>query len=621
MGSTRTQTKPASLYDHLAAQTERSPNALAITAPGRRPLTYQSLLDQTNEVRASLNSAGLGRNDRVVLALKNGPEMAVAFIALASCVTCVPLNPDYRADEFEFYMSRLNARALIVDSEKSSAAKVIGTKLGLSIIELSTDTDAAAGVFKLAGGRTLGNQQGGFAQPEDQALVLHTSGTTSSPKIVPFTQDTLLNKARNNQLFLGLTENDLCLNVMPLFHSTGLIGVTLASMISGAGVVCPDGFYAPKFVDWFEEFRPTWFTAVPSIHQAILLRAAAERERVSQNRLRFIRSSSAPLPAKVLEQLEKTFNAPVIESYGLTESGMIACNPLPPGKRKVGSVGVATLVDLAVMDEAGEFLSANKKGEVVVRGACVMKGYEGSATANEESFKGEWFKTGDQGFLDTDGYLFLTGRIKEIINRGGEKISPGEVEAILMAHPAVEQAVTFGVPNEVLGEEVAAVVVLHPHCTVTEKELREFVRERLADFKVPRQVLFASEIPRGSFGKIQRTRLAKLLDVKPCDQLPSKTEAEYAAPVTAEESKLAEIWARVLGLSLVGIHDDFFRLGGDSILATQIISQVRSVFNVELSPASLFEMPTIAELARSIQATATSNANKTMQPIRSMPRG
>ena len=606
MGSTRTQTKPASLYDHLSAQTERAPNATAIAAPGRLPLTYQALLDQIEEVRASLNSIGIGPNDRVVLALNNGPEMAVAFLATASCVTCVPLNPGYRADEFEFYISRLNAKALIVDSDNDSPAKAIAKNLGLSIIELSPVTNAAAGVFKLTGGQRLANQQGGFAQADDQALLLHTSGTTSSPKFVPLTQDEILNQAKNNQLFLGLTEHDLCLNVMPLFHSTGLVGVTLASMLSGAGVVCPPGFYAPKFVDWFEEFRPTWYTAVPSIHQAILLRAAEEKERVSQNRLRFIRSSSAPLPRTMLDELENTFNAPVIESYGLTECGMIACNPLPRGQRKVGSVGVPTLVDLTVMDE-----------EVVVRGACVMQGYEGNATANEESFKGEWFKTGDQGYIDTDGYLFLTGRIKEIINRGGEKISPSEVDAILLAHPAVEQAVTFAVPNEVLGEEVATIVVLQPQSTITEKELRDFARERLVDFKVPRQVLFATEIPRGSFGKIQRTRLAKLLGVEPRDQLPSKAEAAYEAPSTMEESELAQIWARVLGRDLVGIHDDFFRLGGDSILATQVISQVRSVFNVELSPASLFEMPTIAELARSIQATARTTG---MQSIRSIPR-
>jgi len=563
---------------------------------------------------------GIGRNDRVVIALENGPEMAVAFIAMASCVTCVPLNPNYRADEFESYMSRVNAKALVVDSENGSAAKDAGTALGLSIIELSPERDAEAGIFQLSGGAGLSKPREGFAQPEEQALLLHTSGTTSAPKIVPLTQGNICSMATNNQLFLGLTGDDLCLNVMPLFHSTGLIGVTLSSIISGAGVVCPQGFYAPKFVEWFQEFGPTWFTAVPSIHQAILLRTAVERDRVSQNRLRFIRSSSSALPRSVLQELEATFNAPVIESYGLTECGMIACNPLPPGKRKVGSVGVPTLVDLAVVDELGGLLAPHETGEVVVRGACVMTSYEADATVREASFTGDWFKTGDQGFLDTSGYLFLTGRLKEIINRGGEKIAPLEVDKALMDHPAVEQAVTFAVPNEILGEEVAAAVVLRPQCTATEKQIREFVTKRLADFKVPRQLLILTEIPKGSFGKIQRNGLAKLLGVKACDQLPSKSDVGYAPPGTWEESKLVEIWAHVLGVSLVGIHDDFFQLGGDSILATQVVSQVRNVMQVELSPVSLFEMPTIAELARSLQ-TVRRKVGPAAMPIRSVPRG
>jgi acyl-CoA synthetase (AMP-forming)/AMP-acid ligase II len=545
--------------------------------------------------------------------------MAVAFITMASCVTCVPLNPNYRADEFEFYISRLNARALVVDSESNSPAKAIGTALGLSVIELSPERDAAAGIFQLSGGGGMFNARGGFAQPEDHALLLHTSGTTSAPKIVPLTHGNVCSMGTNNKVFLGLTGEDLCLNVMPLFHSTGLIGVTLSSMMSGAGVVCPEGFYAPKFVEWFEEFKPTWFTAVPSIHQAILLRTAVERDRVSQNRLRFIRSSSSALPRSVLQELEATFNAPVIESYGLTECGMIACNPLPPGQRKVGSVGVPTLVELAVRDESGALLEPHQTGEVVVRGACVMNGYEDSAAVNEESFTGGWFKTGDQGFLDTNGYLFLTGRLKESINRGGEKIAPLEVDEALMDHPAVEQAVTFGVPNELLGEEVAAAVVLHLESTATEKEIREFVSKRLADFKVPRQILILTEIPKGSFGKIQRNGLAKRLGVKPCDQLPLKNETGYTPPATWEESMLVEIWARVLGVNSVGIHDDFFALGGDSILATQVVSQVRKVMQVELSQVSLFEMPTVAELARSLQTAPKKTGDEAM-PIRSVPR-
>jgi len=619
MGSTTTQSKPSCVYAHLSAQAERTPHALAIAAPHRRPLTYEGLLNQTHAVRVALNSIGIGRNDRVVMALNNGPEMAVAFITMASCVTCVPLNPNYRADEFEFYISRLNARALVVDSESNSPAKAIGTALGLSVIELSPERDAAAGIFQLSGGGGMFNARGGFAQPEDHALLLHTSGTTSAPKIVPLTHGNVCSMGTNNKVFLGLTGEDLCLNVMPLFHSTGLIGVTLSSMMSGAGVVCPEGFYAPKFVEWFEEFKPTWFTAVPSIHQAILLRTGVERDRVSKNRLRFIRSSSSALPRSVLQELEATFNAPVIESYGLTECGMIACNPLPPGQRKVGSVGVPTLVELAVRDESGALLEPIQTGEVVVRGACVMNGYEDSAAVNEESFTGGWFKTGDQGFLDTNGYLFLTGRLKEIINRGGEKIAPLEVDEALMDHPAVEQAVTFGVPNELLGEEVAAAVVLHLESTATEKEIREFVSKRLADFKVPRQILILTEIPKGSFGKIQRNGLAKRLGVKPCDQLPLKNETGYVPPATWEESRLVEIWARVLGLNSVGIHDDFFALGGDSILATQVVSQVRKVMQVELSQVSLFEMPTVAELARSLQ-TAPKKIGDEAMPIRSVPR-
>ena len=615
-----TQNKPTCLYDHLAVQVERAPHAVAIAAPGRRPMTYEGLFSQTHAVMNKLNSLGIGRNDRVLMVLDNGPEMAVAFIAMASCVTCVPLNPAYRADEFEFYMSRANATAMVIDSANNSAARAVGQRLRISIIELESGRNAEAGSFQLAGENRSATKRGGFAQPEELALLLHTSGTTSVPKIVPLTQDNICSMAANNQRYLKLTADDLCLNVMPLFHSTGLIGIVLSSILSGASVVCPPAFYAPKFVEWFDEFRPTWFTAVPSIHQAILLRATNERERVSRNRLRFIRSSSSALHRQVLQDLEDAFNAPVIESYGLTECGMVACNPVPPGIRKVGSVGLPTLVDLAVMDEGGNLLAPGQTGEVVVRGACVMAGYEGSASDGEEFFPGNWFRTGDQGFLDADGYLFLTGRLKEIINRGGEKIAPREVDQALMDHPAVEQAVTFPVANEALGEEVAAAVILRPHHAVSERDIREFVSKRLADFKVPRQILVLTEIPKGPFGKLERHRLAELLGVKACDQLPSKREVAYTPPGTREESTLVEIWEQVLGLTSVGIHDDFFQLGGDSILATRVVSQVRSVLQVELSPASLFETPTVAELARSIQRFGKKGQEPAIRPIKPIPR-
>jgi acyl-CoA synthetase (AMP-forming)/AMP-acid ligase II len=406
---------------------------------------------------------------------------------------------------------------------------------------------------------------------------------------------------------------------MPLFHSTGLVGVVLASLVSGAGVVCPPGFYAPKFFDWLNEFRPTWFTAVPSMHQSILARAGAYSENPVQTRLRFLRSSSSALPRQLMSDLEQLFQAPVIESYGMTECGMIACNPLPPRIRKPRSAGVATAIDINVQDENGNFLPAGSAGEIVLRGACVMRAYEAEPLVNEESFSNGWFRTGDQGFLDDDGYLFITGRLKEIINRAGEKIAPLEIDQALLDHPLVEQAVTFPVPNELLGEEVAAAVVLSGDADET--ELREFVFSKLAPFKVPRQILIVDEIPKGSFGKLQRSRLADLLHVEARDQNVSAVEQEYVAPRTHEETVLADIWSRILGREAVGVYDDFFRLGGDSILATQVISQVRKIMEVELSPITMFESPTIAGLARTLHASRQNANGITSNPIKPLPRG
>jgi acyl-CoA synthetase (AMP-forming)/AMP-acid ligase II len=604
-----TELIPASVYDNFAAQAELTPSAAAIRAPGRLPLTYTRLLSQLETIRESLNAFGFGRNDRIVTVLDNGPEMAVAFMGLASCVTVVPLNPAYRADEFRFYLSRLNAKALVVNAQDQTDVKELGYKLGLRIIELVPQPDAEAGVFELHCTSSHPVKQTGFAHIDDVALILHTSGTTSAPKIVPLTHENICAQAKNNQVSLKLNATDLCLNIMPLFHSTGLVGVVLASLISGAGVVCPPGFYAPQFFDWLEEFQPTWFTAVPSMHQAILARARANQQHVVDSSLRFIRSSSTALSQQLMSELEQLFNVPIIESYGMTECGMIACNPLPPQKRKPRSAGVATSIDIKI----------DTDGEIVVRGACVVSGYEDASRANEESFTNGWFKTGDQGFIDNEGYLFITGRLKEIINRGGEKIAPLEVDQALLEHPFVEQAVTFPVKNELLGEEVAAAVVLNGG-DVSETELREFVFSRLAAFKVPRQILIVDEIPKGSFGKLQRSRLADLLNVQSCDQDSSAEKREYIAPRTPDEMVLADIWSRILGVEVVGIQDDFFRLGGDSILATQVVAHVRQIMGVELSPIAMFETPTITGLVRKLHLLRENASGIPASPIKRIPR-
>ena len=356
--------------------------------------------------------------------------------------------------------------------------------------------------------------RGGLAEPDDTALVLHTSGTTSRPKIVPLLQRNVVASARNIVATLALGPGDVCLNIMPLFHIHGLMAATLASLAAGAQVSCSPGFNALRFFHWLDDVKPTWYTAVPTMHQAILARAERHHDSLARCRLRLIRSSSASLPPQVMAQLERTFRAPVIEAYGMTEAAhQMASNPLPPRPRKPGSVGVAAGPDVAIMDERGALLPGGEIGEVVIRGTNVTPGYESNPEANAKAFTNGWFRTGDQGALDEEGYLRLTGRLKELINRGGEKISPLEIDEALMHHPAVQQVVAFGMPHEQLGEEVAAAVVLREGQHATERELREFAATRLIHFKVPRKIVIVTEIPKGATGKLQRIGLAAKLGV------------------------------------------------------------------------------------------------------------
>jgi len=533
---------------------------------------------------------GMGRNDRVAIVLPNGPEMAVAFVAVAAGATSAPLNPAYRANEFDFYLSDLKAKALIIQSGMDSPAIAVAHARGIPIIELLPALEAEAGIFTLRGDKRSRTARNGFAQPNDVALVLHTSGTTSRPKIVPLTQTNICTSAHNIRVALELVDSDRCLNVMPLFHIHGLMAATLSSLATGASVVCTPGFDASKFFGWLEAFRPTWYTAVPTMHQAILERAASNRHIIARCPLRFIRSCSASLPPKSMAELEGVFNAPVIESYGMTEAAhQMASNPLPPRQRKPGSVGVAAGPEVAIMDEAGNLLPAGETGEIVIRGANVTRGYENNPAANESAFTNGWFRTGDQGYMDANGYFYITGRLKEIINRGGEKIAPREVDEALIDHPAVAQAVTFAVPHATLSEDVAAAVVLRENASVTERELREFAFARLADYKVPSQVVIVDEIPKGPTGKLQRIGLA--------EKLAKKLKAAFVAPRNAVESTLARIWAEALGLDHVGVHDNFFAMGGDSLLAARVISRIRTAFHVEVPLPTIFQAPTIEQLA------------------------
>lgn len=484
----------------------------AIGAPERNALSYAALRELSAKVIKTLNSLGIGRGDRVAIVLPNGPEMASAFVTVACAATTAPLNPDYKAEEFEFYLEDLKAKALIVEKGSKSPAVDVAKKLGVSLIELTVPENAPAGLFELVGAPVGDAGSPGKAEAEDIALILHTSGTTSRPKIVPLSHRNVTASARNIAHSLALTPTDKCLNIMPLFHIHGLIAAVLSSLKAGASVTCTPGFNALKVFGWIDEEKPSWYTAVPTMHQAILARGARNEAIVKAAKLRFIRSSSASLPPQVMAALEEMWHCPVIEAYGMTEaSHQMAANPLPPARRIPGSVGIASGPEVAIMSEDGLLLKAGETGEIVIRGENVTTGYENNPKANAEAFTNGWFRTGDQGIMSADGYLSLTGRLKEIINRGGEKISPREVDEVLMNHPAVEQVVTFALPHEKLGEEVAAAIVLRDGQQATEAELRDFAAKSLAAFKVPRSITLLDEIPKGATGKLQRIGLAEKL--------------------------------------------------------------------------------------------------------------
>ena len=484
----------------------------AIGASNREWLTYGGLRELTKSVQTTLRENGIAKKDRIAIVLSNGPAMASAFVTIAQSAITAPLNPSYREDEFAFYMDDLKAKAIVVSKDYDGAAVSAAERLKIKIIRL-VESEKIAGLFSLDVEKDGDIVEEEAVNENDIALILHTSGTTSKPKIVPLLQSNIVASASNIAKSLSLSSSDRCMNVMPLFHIHGLIAAVSASLSVGASIWCSPGFNALSFFSNLDEAKPTWYTAVPTMHQAILARSGRNAETIRNNPLRFLRSSSASLPTQVMGELENCFGAPVIEAYGMTEAThQMCCNRLD--KQKPGSVGIPAGPLVKIAHEVDDCLIQGT-GEVVISGDNVTPGYENNLVANEKSFfriNGErWFRTGDQGAFDKDGFLYLTGRLKEIINRGGEKISPLEVDSILLDHPEINQVVTFALPHPKLGEEVAAAVVLSLGSKSAEKDLKGFARERMAEFKVPRKIVILDEIPKGATGKMQRIGMAEKL--------------------------------------------------------------------------------------------------------------
>ena len=479
---------------------------IALTSEISSKLSYKDLKLFINKISKQLAGNGLSNKDRAAIVLPNGPYMASSFLAISSYMSAAPLNPSYKSEEYEFYLKDLNPKIVLVEKNSDNPVVDVAKKLKIELCEINPEKDGPSGIFNIYENET----EYSLPDENDESLVLHTSGTTSRPKIVPLTNKNIFSSAENISKSLNLSESDHCLNIMPLFHIHGLIAILASSMRAGASVCASDGFNAIKFLDLAKSEKINWYSGVPTMHQTILLRARRNSEIAKELKLRLIRSSSASLPPAVFKDLNDVFNCPVIEAYGMTEAThQMTSNPLPPKQQKAGFVGLPAGPEVCIMNENGDVLKQGEEGEVCIKGENVTLGYDNNEEANKTSFTNGWFRTGDQGYFDKEGYLKISGRLKEIINKGGEKISPLEVDNVLMDHPFIDQAVCFGYDDKMLGENIASAIIIKSGETCSENDVLEYAQEKLAKFKIPKKIFFVEEIPKGATGKLQRNVLAK----------------------------------------------------------------------------------------------------------------
>ena len=485
---------------------QQNDDLIFLTSEKNEKLSYGEFKIFNEKISRQLAAINIINSDRAAIVLPNGPLMASSFLSISSYMSAAPLNPSYKQEEFEFYLHDLKPKFLLVEPNSKSLAVIAAKNLNIPVLEMKISDNHTLGTFELF------DKETDYKNPNDydEALVLHTSGTTSRPKIVPLSNLNIFTSAVNISKSLKLTADDHCLNIMPLFHIHGLIAVLSASAKVGASVCASNGFNALKFLDLAETQNITWYSGVPTMHQAILLRAQKKSDKAKQLNLRFIRSSSASLPPAIFEQLNDIFQTPVIEAYGMTEAThQMASNPLPPAIQKPGLVGMPAGPEICIMNDKNEKLYQGEIGEICIKGDNVTNGYENNPEANKQSFVNDWFRTGDEGFFDEDGYLKISGRLKEIINKGGEKISPLEVDNILMDFPPIDQALCFGYKDKMLGEDIAVAIKLKENKSCTEDDIKSYANEKLARFKIPKKIFIVEDIPKGATGKLQRIGLAK----------------------------------------------------------------------------------------------------------------
>jgi oxalate---CoA ligase len=581
----------------LDVQAARTPDAVALAGTPYRPLTFRGLVDHIEYAGEALRNAGAYDGTTTALALTQGPAAVTAALAIMTGSACAPVELNLTRKEYQDYFRRLRPAALVWNEASNPVAAQAARELGIGVIDIRTPRDSAAGVFEIAGVSSAAKHLN--VRQTDQAMILQTSATTGVPKLVPRSHAALLTLAKDNASSLELSAADRYLHLVSISHAAGPDAI-FAQLVSGGSVFCAPGFREDSFVDWLVDFRPTWFLATPTVHRAILLAVQKLKpETLARVPLRFLRTGGAPAGSELIERLEQRFGVPVLEGYGLAEVPTVTRNRL--AWRKPGSVGVCTGPEIAIRDESGAFLPTDAVGEVVLRGPTVMPAYLDNPEANREVFHDGWFRTGDIGRLDADGFLFLAGRRKELINRGAKKVFPQEVDDALLRHPAVTQAATFAIPHRSLGEDVVACAVLQAGARVSERELREFASEQLAPFKIPRRIFFVPDIPQTASGKPKRLELTRRYGEALATVRRSVPRTGESRQPTGLEAMLLSIWSGVLGIEPPRIDDDFFELGGDSISAALMLSRVLDSVGrgqEQFVQAEFLNRPTVSSLAQ-----------------------
>jgi acyl-CoA synthetase (AMP-forming)/AMP-acid ligase II/thioesterase domain-containing protein/acyl carrier protein len=597
------------LESHAAAR----PASPAIVFSDRPPLTYGALALQAAASGAALRGAGIQRRGRVAIMMPDGPELALTIAAVACHAAAVPLNPNLTTAEFDSLFCTFRIDALVIPKRFDAAARGIATRHGVRVLEAAVNK---SGLLDLASGTTSAVKpeaaDDDHDDPDSLALVLRTSGTTARPKLVPVSHRNLVSMAMRQQHWFALTPQDRALCAVPLYYAHGVKSLLFTPLILGGSTACPERSTGLQILEWLADLEPTWFSAGPTFHQAILERIQAQGGAVPRHCLRFIQNGGAPMAAAVREGLEHAFGVPVLEAYGLSEAGVMAANSVAPEGRKPGTVGRPWPGALAVRADDGAVAPPGVAGEIIVRGSAVMPGYLEDANMNETAFVDGWFRTGDFGVIDADGFLTLAGRLKELINRGGEKIAPTEIDQALLRHPAVAEAAAFAVPHPRLGEDVSAAVVLCAGAHATSDELRRHLGTLLAPSKIPRRIHFVRALPKDESGKVRRAELAHLL-LDPADNkrgLPPRRMLEH---------QIAEIWARLLERPSVGLTDDFFELGGDSLLATEMLLEIERLTGRRLDPDILFDAATVWQLTHHIASEEAAAQTRHLFPLQ--PRG